>query len=69
MKSRKEHCECGCGKKTTRIVRMIPEQYRGTCEALRWREASIAPMRDPVWVVAGHDEDGVEGYITEGGAE
>jgi hypothetical protein len=61
-----EKCACGCGEMASRTVRMrmLQEQDRGTAEALRWAETSIAPMRVPVAIVDGHDEDGIDGYVT-----
>ena len=63
-KTTPEKCACGCGEMTTRTVRLLREQDRGTAEALRWAETSIAPMRVPVYVVEGHEHpDGLDGFV------
>lgn len=57
-------CECGCGEPATETVRLLPEQHRGTAEALGWAEMSVGPMRESVRVAAGHEEH-LDGYATE----
>lgn len=58
-----EACECGCGKRTVRRVRLLLEQDRGTAESLRWAEASIAPMRVRVALARGCSIP--DGYVDE----
>lgn len=62
-KGDEDRCECGCGERADRTVRLLREQDRGTAEALGWTELSIAPMRVAVRIVAGHDADGIDGYV------
>lgn len=56
-------CACGCGETADTTVRLLPEQHRGTADALGWAELSIDPMREDVAIVDGHDEDGIDGYV------
>lgn len=56
-------CACGCGEFADTTVRFLREQDRGTAEALGWSETAITPMRVSVPVAAGHEEDGIDGYV------
>ena len=60
----KSPCACGCGQRTVRRIRLLRDQDRGTAEQLRWAEMSIAPMRVSVAVARGHEDDGIDGYVT-----
>ncbi len=51
---RPEPCECGCGRKTTRVLLMIRRQDADTAEALGWAATSIDPMRERVRLIRGH---------------
>lgn len=58
-------CTCGCGERTQRTVRLLPEYHRAQAEAMRWAETSIRRMREYVYVVDGHEVGGIDGYVTE----
>jgi hypothetical protein len=59
-----EKCECGCGRKTVRTIKLLPEQHRETAEALGWSELSVGPMREPVACARGH-ESYLDGYVID----
>jgi hypothetical protein len=48
-------CACGCGKRTARMVRRLREQDRNSAASLGWAEMSIAPMREAIPCVRGHE--------------
>lgn len=58
-------CRCGCGQQATEYARLIAESDESTCAALRWAWGSIRTLRESVAVAAGHDEDGVPGYLSD----
>lgn len=55
-------CNCGCGERTDRTVRLLPEHRKGTADALNG--CNINSLRLDVPCVEGH-EDGVEGFVKE----
>lgn len=55
--TRQKDCACGCGERTARTVRMLRAQDVGTAQALHWAALSIAPMREGVHVIEGHEDD------------
>ena len=62
--ARRTSCDCGCGRTATKTIWLLREQDAGTADALQWAELSIAPMRVPVRMADGHDEGGIDGYVS-----
>lgn len=64
MKNQKEKCACGCGEIADTTVMMLRRQDIGTAEALGWTPLAVGPMLCPVAVVSGHEDGGIEGYVS-----
>lgn len=54
-RKQRQRCACGCGMLTTRVVKRLREQDRGTAEALNWAWASVEPMKESLALRRGHE--------------